>query len=73
MLSTTEVLLLHSIASAVSGVTESTPSGAGGLLAAAGPPAVSASRSLACELLELLEDMAQAAATPPGAQSCCCC
>lgn len=57
MRSTTDCLLLHSIASAVSGVTESTPSATGGPFAAAGAPAVSASRRRACELLELLDDM----------------
>ena len=59
MPSTTDVLLRHSIASAVSGVTERTPSATGGPLSLVeGPPAVSASLSRACELLELLDDMA---------------
>jgi hypothetical protein len=59
MPSTTDFLLRHSIASAVSGVTERTPSATGGPLSLVeGPPAVSASRSRACELLELLDDMA---------------
>lgn len=67
MVSTTDFLLRHSMASAVSGVTESTPSATGGPLSfAVGAPAVSASRSRAWLLLELLEDMAvrgQAAAS----------
>jgi hypothetical protein len=55
MASTTDVLDLHSTASAVSGVTESTPSATGGPFEATGPPAVSASRRRACELFEPLE------------------
>ena len=59
MPSTTDFLLRHSIASAVSGVTERTPSATGGPLSLVeGPPDVRASLSRACELLELLDDMA---------------
>lgn len=72
MRSTTDLRLLHSMASAVSGVTLSTPSATGGPLSLLlGPPAVRASRSLV--LLED-EDMAGRAAAPgaspraPGAQ-----
>ena len=63
MLSTTEVLLRHSIASGVSGVTASTPSATGGPLSLVlvGPPAVRASRRRAAAddlLPAALEDMA---------------
>lgn len=74
MLSTTDFLLRHSIASAVSGVTDSTPSATGGPLSfVLGPPAVSASRSRACELLELLDDMAWATAAAPAEAGTCLC